>query len=145
MPEDWLENYKAAEVPFNLVFDERIEVSSQQARRGALPRPITSSALESSAKVKEDPFGDGFEDFECYLAERPFGIAAEADSPRNINYPRIEAVLPGFPASLAGIKQEDVLVAVADCPVSAATWQIQAQLAELPARFQFRRRRHERA
>lgn len=141
-PESWLEIYKAAAVPFDIVFDDRID---DRQRNNSIASSDSTLFPPPRGPEKDDPFGDGYEDFECEIQQRPFGMAANSDTPRliarGVNLPRIEALLAGFPAEAAGVQRDDVLIAVSGCPVTTATWQLQAQLAPLPAKFQFRRRK----
>merc|ERR1712094_32079 len=130
LPDNWLQLYRAAVEPFNLIFDDTVAAS-----------PVRSSL--QSGDLEEDIFGENYEDFECWIAERPFGMAADGDPLRSIQFPYMESVLSGYPADLAGVKRDVVLVAVGDCPVAGQTWQLQSQLVPLPARFLFRRRRQQ--
>lgn len=148
-PKDWLEIYMSATVPFDIEFDGQAEARLDSPTRlrpvpqmqRPLPTPSSANGTPTASVAsvtKEGPFGDGFEDFECYIGQRPFGMAADADSPQSLPY--IQAVLAGFPAETAGVLRDDVLVAVDGKSITAATWVAAAQNAPLPARFQFRRR-----
>jgi len=103
-----------------------------------LQPPSPSMAGDGPRTPAKDPFGEGFDDFECLIGQRPFGMAADATSPSA--WPRIQAVLSGFPAEAAGVMPDDVLVAVDGNRITSASWLVAAQAAPLPARFLFRRR-----
>lgn len=109
------------------------ESHSSSSKRAAM-QDDSSSGFQRCA---EDPFGDDFEDFECTIERRPIGLSTDTDSAWVC--PRINSVVPGLPADLAGVRSGDVLIAVDDTPVSASTFTMTVRLASLPTRFQFRR------